>query len=126
MLAIVRAFRKFRIYVLGIPFKIITDCRAIALTIRKRDLCVRVARRSFHCDIGTTPFQLLFRTRARLKDDLHIRELIEEEWIVAFENNLDELRVEACKTLTKIRDENRCNFNKKRKEARKYREFSSC
>lgn len=44
VLAIVKALVKFRVYLLGIPFKIITDCRAFALTMHKRDLCVRVAR----------------------------------------------------------------------------------
>lgn len=44
VLAIVKSLRKFRVYLLGIPFKIITDCRAFSLTMNKRDLCVRVAR----------------------------------------------------------------------------------
>jgi len=39
VLAIVKALIKFRVYLLGISFKIITDCRAFALTIKK-DLCV--------------------------------------------------------------------------------------
>ncbi|XP_076298022.1 uncharacterized protein LOC143217525 [Lasioglossum baleicum] len=44
VLAIIRSLRKFRIYLLGIKFKIITDCKAFTLTMSKRDLCVRVAR----------------------------------------------------------------------------------
>lgn len=44
VLAIVKALQKFRVYLLGIDFKIITDCQAFALTIKKKDLCVRVAR----------------------------------------------------------------------------------
>lgn len=43
VLAIIKALVKFRVYLLGIPFKIITDCRAFTLTMHK-DLCVRVAR----------------------------------------------------------------------------------
>lgn len=43
-LAIIKSLRKFRVYLLGVPFKIVTDCRAFALTMKKRDLCVRVAR----------------------------------------------------------------------------------
>ncbi|KOX76548.1 Pro-Pol polyprotein [Melipona quadrifasciata] len=57
---------------------------------------------SFHRNIGTTPFQLLFGTSARLKDDPHIR-LMEEEWVTAFENDRDELRIETCKLLQKYR-----------------------
>jgi len=44
VLAIVKALIKFRVYLLEIPFRIITDCRAFALTMHKKDLCVRVAR----------------------------------------------------------------------------------
>lgn len=44
VLAIIKALKRFRVYVLGIHFKIVTDCRAFALTMAKRDLCVRVAR----------------------------------------------------------------------------------
>ncbi|XP_076627732.1 uncharacterized protein LOC143344962 [Colletes latitarsis] len=44
VLAIIRALRKFRVYLLGIPFKLVTDCRAFALTMWKKDFCVRVAR----------------------------------------------------------------------------------
>ncbi|XP_043263810.1 uncharacterized protein LOC122404023 [Colletes gigas] len=44
VLAIVRALRRFRVYLLGIQFRIITDCKAFTLTMQKKDLCVRVAR----------------------------------------------------------------------------------
>lgn len=44
ILAIVKALKRFRVYLLGIEFKIVTDCRAFTLTMAKRDLCVRVAR----------------------------------------------------------------------------------
>jgi len=42
---IIKALVKF-LYLLRINFKIITDCRAFALTMNKRDLCVRVAHRA--------------------------------------------------------------------------------
>lgn len=38
VLAIVKALVKFRVYLLGIPFKVITDCRAFTLTIHKKRL----------------------------------------------------------------------------------------
>jgi len=44
VLAITKALVKFRVYLLGINFKIVTDCRAFTLTMNKKDLCVRVAR----------------------------------------------------------------------------------
>lgn len=44
VLAIIKALKKFRVYLLGIMFKIVTDCRAFTLTMNKKELCVRVAR----------------------------------------------------------------------------------
>lgn len=44
VLVIVKALKKFRVYLLGIPFKIVTDRKAFALTMREKDLCVCVAR----------------------------------------------------------------------------------
>lgn len=44
VLAIVKGLKKFRTYLIGIDFKIVTDCKAFAQTMRKKDLCVRVAR----------------------------------------------------------------------------------
>lgn len=35
VLTIIKALKKFRVYLLGIPFKIITDCQAFTLTIKK-------------------------------------------------------------------------------------------
>lgn len=43
VLAIIKALKKFRVYLLGISFKLVTDCRAFMLTMSKKDLCVRVA-----------------------------------------------------------------------------------
>jgi len=44
ILAIVKVLKKFRVYLLSILFKIVTDCRAFMDTMNKKDLCVRVAR----------------------------------------------------------------------------------
>lgn len=44
VLAIVKALKRFRIYLLDISFKIVTDCQSFALTMAKKDLCVRIAR----------------------------------------------------------------------------------
>lgn len=43
-LAIFNAMKHFRVYLLGINFKLITDCNAIKSTMSKRDLSPRVAR----------------------------------------------------------------------------------
>ncbi|GFV48328.1 retrovirus-related Pol polyprotein from transposon 297 [Trichonephila clavipes] len=43
-LAIIEALRKFKVYILGMPFKIITDCNAFTKTMSKKDLNTRIAR----------------------------------------------------------------------------------
>lgn len=44
VLAIVEALKKFRVYLLGLSFKIVTDCAAFTKTLEKRELATRVAR----------------------------------------------------------------------------------
>ena len=44
MLAIVYALRRFRVYVSGIRFKIITDCNALALALKKKDINPKIGR----------------------------------------------------------------------------------
>ncbi|XP_011684299.1 PREDICTED: uncharacterized protein LOC105447791 [Wasmannia auropunctata] len=36
VLAVIKALKRFRVYLLGIPFKVVTDCRAFALTMSKK------------------------------------------------------------------------------------------
>lgn len=43
-MAVVLALRHFRVYVLGIPFKVVTDCNALRATFAKRDLLPRIGR----------------------------------------------------------------------------------
>lgn len=42
VLAIITALKKFRVYLLGVSFKIITDCSAFEMTMQKKDLTTRV------------------------------------------------------------------------------------
>uniref|UniRef100_A0A0A1WLR9 RNA-directed DNA polymerase n=1 Tax=Zeugodacus cucurbitae TaxID=28588 RepID=A0A0A1WLR9_ZEUCU len=44
VLAVITALKKWRIYLKGVKFTIITDCNAFALTMRKEDVPPRVAR----------------------------------------------------------------------------------
>lgn len=43
-LAVVSSLQKFRVYLIGIPFKIVTDCNSLRATFLKRDMLPRVAR----------------------------------------------------------------------------------
>ncbi|GFY24540.1 transposon Tf2-11 polyprotein [Trichonephila clavipes] len=44
VLAIIEALKKFKVYILGMPFKIITDCNAFTKTMSKKDLNTRITR----------------------------------------------------------------------------------
>lgn len=44
VLAVVKALRKFRVYLIGISFTIVTDCKAFTQTMKKRNICAQVAR----------------------------------------------------------------------------------
>lgn len=44
VLAVVYELKKLRVYLLGLQFKIVTDCKAFQLTMNKLDMCARVAR----------------------------------------------------------------------------------
>jgi len=43
-LAVIYALRRFRIYLYGIRFKIVTDCASLKLTLEKRDINPRIVR----------------------------------------------------------------------------------
>lgn len=56
VLAIVRALKKLRVYLLGLKFEIYTDCQAFNLTMKKKSICARVARwalqlEEFDCEV---------------------------------------------------------------------------
>ena len=44
ILSVVKALEKFRVYLLGIEFKIVTDCKAFVQTMSKKNTCLRVSR----------------------------------------------------------------------------------
>lgn len=55
-LAVIASLQCFRVYLLGVKFKIITDCNTLRTTLTKRDLIPRVARwwiqlQEFDCEI---------------------------------------------------------------------------
>lgn len=59
-LAVVCSLRKFRVYLLGQSFKVVTDCNALRSTFSKRDLIPRIARwwllmQEFNCTVEYRP-----------------------------------------------------------------------
>lgn len=63
-LAVVSSLQKFRVYLIGLSFKIITDCNSLRATFQKRDMIPRVARwweqmQEFNFSIEYRPGQLM-------------------------------------------------------------------
>ncbi|KZC04450.1 hypothetical protein WN55_04256 [Dufourea novaeangliae] len=58
----------------------------------------------------------------RIKDDPHIRELLENEVIATYNERRDDLRQQAKENIAKIQVENKKQFNKRRKEGKTYQE----
>lgn len=55
-LAVVASLNRFRVYLLGLKFKIVTDCNALRTTLTKRDLIPRISRwwiqfQEYNCEI---------------------------------------------------------------------------
>lgn len=44
MLAIIYSLRRFKVYLRGMKFKIVTDCNALALAVKKKELSPRISR----------------------------------------------------------------------------------
>lgn len=84
--------------------------------------CQKYFNTTPHRSIGTTPFKLLFSIDMRMKEEPDLKKLKEEEWIKMFEDSRDELRAEAQENILKIQQENRKNYNKRRKKPRKFKE----
>ncbi|GFY43669.1 transposon Tf2-8 polyprotein [Trichonephila inaurata madagascariensis] len=65
VLAIINALNKFRVYLLGQHFKIVTDCSAFQKTIYKKDLITRIA--GWALQLEEFDYEIEHRARSRMK-----------------------------------------------------------
>lgn len=82
----------------------------------------RVINGTYQRSINTTPFELLTGVKMKIKEDIKIIELLEEENRAEFMEKRDESRKEAKAQILRIQEENRKHYNKKRKEGEKYKQ----
>lgn len=82
-------------------------------------LCLNTAP---HRSIKATPFRILFGINPHIRDDLNVKQLLEEEFITSFDDDREESRRRASESIVKIQKENKTNFDKKRKTPFRYRE----
>lgn len=106
-LAVIASLNKFRVYLLGMHFKILTDCNALRTTLTKRDLVPRIARwwiqfQEFDCSIEHRPGEKMVHVDAlsrhaipgpasedRVLDILLVNS---EDWIATVQDNDDEIK----------------------------------
>ncbi|GFS99110.1 transposon Ty3-G Gag-Pol polyprotein [Trichonephila clavipes] len=147
VLAIVNALKKFCVYLLRQPFKIVTDCSAFPKTMQKNlkqqqktfvltklslddstkwykyvDRLQRVLNSTICRSTKWTPFELLVGTRMCNKEDILIKDLLLEEMVKELLEQREFVRNDAKKNIETLQSENRKTYNRRRKKASLYKE----
>ncbi|XP_076660149.1 uncharacterized protein LOC143363456 [Halictus rubicundus] len=108
-LAIASALRRFRTYLLGRKFKIVTDCQALSLTLNKKETNPRIARWVF--EMQNYDYELEHRAGSRM---LHVDTLSRQVFVI--EDNSFDRNLALCqnddKVIGKIRTELENSENK--------------
>ncbi|KAG6462530.1 hypothetical protein O3G_MSEX013320 [Manduca sexta] len=106
-LAVVCALNKFRTYLLGIRFTIVSDCNALRSTFTKRDLIPRISRwwiqfLEFDCDIEYRPGEKMAHvdalSRGAILEEQQPTSILDilsvkiEDWITTVQSADDEVR----------------------------------
>lgn len=95
-LAIIYALNRFRIYLLGIPFKILTDCNALKMTLQKKDVNPRIAR--WALELQSYDYTVEHRPGDRMK---HVDALSRSFNICIVEDNPFEYNLSVCQSQDK-------------------------
>lgn len=102
-LAIIYALRRFRVYLEGIPFKIITDCNSLTLTLSKKTLNPRIAR--WALELQNYDYSVQHRGGANMG---HVDALSRSEVVFAVNEDDLEFQLQATQSrdpdIVKIRD----------------------
>lgn len=106
-LAIIYALRRFRIYLQGIPFKIITDCNALVMTLNKKDINPRIAR--WALELQNFEYSTEHRPGKRMQ---HVDALSRANSILIVEPNTFEFELSACQMQDPIIKELRTRLEK--------------
>lgn len=106
-LAVIASLHRFRVYLVGIPFTILTDCNALRSTLTKRDLVPRIARwwiqlQEYDCTIEYRPGAKMAHVDALSRNPIeanssesHILDVLavesEQDWITTVQSADEEV-----------------------------------
>lgn len=90
-LSIIYALRRFRVYLYGLKFKIITDCNSLRLTLNKRDVNPRIAR--WALELQDYEYEMEHRPGNRMQ---HVDALSRVNNILVVEDNPLEYNLAIC------------------------------
>lgn len=82
----------------------------------------RAINSTYQRSINTSPFELMIGMKMKMKEDIEIYSLLQQENRDSFMEEREELRQRAKVQILKVQEENMKNYNKKRKESHKYKE----
>lgn len=108
-LAVVASLSRFRVYLLGLKFKIVTDCNALRTTLTKKDLIPRIARwwvqfQEYDCEIEYRPGSRMAHvdalsrgpvTETTPESESHVIDVLSldiKDWIATVQNSDDEVK----------------------------------
>lgn len=106
-LAIIYALRRFRIYLYGIKFKIITDCESFKLTLNKEDINPRIAR--WALELQSYDYEVVHRAGSQMQ---HVDALSRVTSIMVIEDNPLEFNLSVCQNEDPIIKDLRINLEK--------------
>ena len=81
----------------------------------------RIINSTYCRSTNTTPLQLLTAVKMLTKDDILIKQLIDEEMVNGYNQKRQDLRENAKQSILKLQEENRRGYNLRRKPAVKYK-----
>lgn len=76
---------------------------------------------TFQRSIKTAPFELMIGVPMKLKSNINLCEILDDEMLKQFQEDRNKLREEARQQIEKVQAENKKTFNKHRKEAHQYK-----
>ncbi|KAL0832340.1 hypothetical protein ABMA28_001773 [Loxostege sticticalis] len=106
-LAVIASLNRFRVYVLGLKFTIVTDCNALRTTLTKRDVIPRIGRwwlqlQEYNCDVEYRPGSRMSHVDALSRNAIPIDDEPEpvfdvlaiesEDWLITMQNANEEIQ----------------------------------